>query len=358
MPQLSVVVNKIKFIIKSEDDKLIKEQLKLLYMNITPSNQIVEDTIVINYNKDRSTFENIKKSFLSQNLEVIDTFKREQHYKGSIEGLPAFAKDKNEYYVLTSENLNEFWLVANPDVDTSVFPTRIITELLIRKREEKGAVLSHATGVTLEDSGLFLTSSAGGGKTTMMTKLLESGKDAGFLSNDRLFSYFQGSKPIMDYVPFQVNYEKETIYGSSVLPEYFKTNPLMQERLNKVGKAFINLTDMNRAYPRLKMKSSSDIDMIVIPQISLDNVDGSEFYVETVRRRKLREILEENTFTPYDAESPRKPWLYPRQKSEEELKMQASDFVDKLVDVPAYKVKFEPQAKGEKIAKKVLEMEN
>lgn len=358
MPQLSVIVNKIKFVIKSDDGNLIKEQLKLLYNNITPSNQTVEDTIIINYNKDKATFEKVKKILSTQNLESIDTFKREKHYKGFVDGLPAFKKDNSEYYVLTSAKLNEFWLIANPDVDTSVFPTRLITEILIRKMEEKGAVLSHATGVTLEDIGLFLTSSAGGGKTTMMTKIIESGKDVGFLSNDRLFSYFKGSKAIMDYVPFQVNYEKETIYGSSVLPEYFKNSPIStQERLDKIGKASINLTDMTKAYPFLKMKSFADIDKIIIPQINLDNNKGYEFCVETIRRKKLREILQENTFTPYDAESPRQPWLYPRQKSEKELKEQAADFVDKLVDVPAYKITYKPQAKSDEIAKAILNME-
>ena len=51
--------------------------------------------------------------------------------------------------------------------------------------------------------------------------------------------------------------------------------------------------------------------------------------------------MKETCFTPIDYESFRKPWIYPRKKSDFEIKKDASLTIEKIIcSTPIYTVKF------------------
>lgn len=354
MPQLVRTINHIRFVIVSDDQSLIDEQERLLSKNVFSLQQDADEEICLHYVKNQRLFDDIQKCLSSQKLQPIETFKNEQHFKGTYQNLPAYKKDKNEYCVVVKNN--EFWFVANPEVDTSIFIPRLITELLLRKMEDKGSVLSHTTGVQLENKGLFLTNNSGGGKTTLMTKIFDGGKNIGVLSNDRVFSCFKdGIIPTMEYVPFEVHFEIETIYSSPNLLQYFsKTNQL--EKVQQRGKGQVALCDMDKVYPKLKRKTTSKIDCVLIPKIDLSDLEGKKFRIEEANKEYVQQVLAKNTFTPHDLESPRNPWLCPRVKSEEELVEQAKSFVRKMTIVPAYIIEFQPKASNEEICEGITKL--
>ena len=78
-------------------------------------------------------------------------------------------------------------IVKNPEMDTHEFPFRIVREVLVRKMEDKGYIFTHATGFNVGGRGYCVIASSGGGKTTLMTKMLENSKNSKVLSNDRIF---------------------------------------------------------------------------------------------------------------------------------------------------------------------------
>ncbi len=354
MPQLEMVINHIKFVIESNDQSLIEEQRVLLSKNIFSFQQDVKEEVCLHYIKDQRAYDDVLNTLMAQKLQAINTFKSEQHFKGTYKGLPAFRKDNNEYCVISDHN--EFWFVANPKIDTSIFIPRLITELMLRKMEDRGAVLSHTTGIQFEDRGLFLTSNAGGGKTTLMTKIFDAGQEIGLLSNDRVFSHFErNAVPMMEYVPFQVRFDINTIYSNPNLVRFF-TQTRQMDRVQQRGKGEVSLRDMTAIYPKLKISSASKIDYILIPQINLSDLEGRRFVIQPASPELVKQVLTKNTFTPYDAESPRQPWLYPRVKSEQELAEQSRLFVQKMTVVPAYTVAYQPKASSKEICQEIARL--
>lgn len=340
-------INHIKFVIESKDQSLIDEQKKLLSENILSLHQNIKEELCLHYIKDQQIYDDVLTVLTKQKLQAINTFKKEQHFKGLYKSLPAFKKDNNEYCVISSKN--EFWFIGNPKIDTSIFIPRLITELLLRKMEDRGAVLSHATGIELQGKGLFLTSNPGGGKTTLMTKIFDSGKDVSLLSNDRVFSHFENNiVPIMEYVPFQVRFEINTIFSSPFLKKYFTVNNEIHN-IQQRKKGEVSLRNISAIFPRLKIKDSSKINFILIPQINLTDLEGKNFKIEIANLEKVERVLTKNTFTPYDLESPRQPWLCPRNKSENELIEQSRLFVEKLSSIPAYTITYQPNASNNEI---------
>lgn len=361
MNKLTIIINGIRFLLIVDNKKLFMEQEKVLSQYVLPSAEPTSETITIYYTKNSDLFNSTDISLTKQELETLDTYKNEKHFKGTYQKYTAFQKDNKEYYVLSSpKSLNEFTLIGNPHIDTSIFPIRLMREILIRKMEEKGIIFSHATGVTVNNEGMLLINNSGGGKTTLMTKFFESNENVGLLSNDRVFATANENTYSMNYFPFPILYSMGTVRGNENIKNYFIKTKQVEKATNGKStlktynkKIEIPLTDMKNIYPSISLLTKSKIGRVIIPKLQLSNKDKKFVCISKLEPSEAYDILSQNTFTPNDTEVQRKPWLYPRKLSNLELSNLANKTNKFLLKKSITLLEYGPDASSKEIISKL-----
>ncbi|MBN2866372.1 MAG: HprK-related kinase B [Thiotrichales bacterium] len=91
-------------------------------------------------------------------------------------------------------------------------PNQIINFMLtqfLNQQQRNGALLGHAAGLQVGDKGIAIAGLSGGGKSTLMLKLLEEGQH--FVSNDRILLSPQPEGILMQGIPKQPRINPGTI---------------------------------------------------------------------------------------------------------------------------------------------------
>lgn len=355
----SFIINDVKFNMITSDDRLYEEQRIEADKFVVRDELRYSDEVNIKYTKDRKFFNRLVEEFRkSSDIEKIDTFKGECHYKFNNGKVDVFAKDNGEYFAFII-NDTDIVIVGNPDVDTHEFPFRVVREVLVRKMEDQQYVFTHATGIKVNGKGYCIIANSGGGKTTLMSKMLEKTRDSKVLSNDRLFIKNVNGKLVMRAFPIPIVYAMGTVKGSPKLSERFRgyrlTNRkwgLELDHIENGKKMEFNLTDIERVFD-CTLSTKEQIDVIIIPKINKDL--GENVEARLMSKYEAIGTLQNNSFTPYDTESERAPWIYERLTSLDMLEENKHSVIMQELKTPILYVEYGLDAKPEMVMKTIEE---
>lgn len=354
MKNLEFTIHGVKFTLASDSPELLAEQQRVLSSNIRLTTEPHIESVDVFYTKNKELFDSLASGF--QSHEAIDTFIKEQHYKGEYNGQPAFQKDKQEYFLVPNSQ-DGFTIVGNPQVDTSAFPIRLMRETLIHKMEERDRVLTHGNGIIVGNEGILITNQSGGGKTTLTTKMFESGEDIGFLSNDKLFCSENNGDPTMGYYPCEMVYAMGTVKGGKKIGEHFRKHKLVERGTKGVfdldtvspGKKLeLPTSELESIYPNVRLLKTFSVDRVIVPKINLA-AESDYVNISKISPGEAEEILADNTLTPVDEDQGRTPWVYPTRRSESDLYSLAGNINRAITQKPAVLVEYGLNADPEDI---------
>ncbi len=219
------------------------------------------------------------------------------------------------------------------------YPIRLVREAMLRTYEDAGGVILHAAGVDVGGAAVMICGPRGAGKTTATAALLRL-PDTALLSNDRLVAY-QGDHLVA--VPLPVPAARGTIQAFPELERLVRRPTASGVELDGMPADFGST--MQHAFTArqfaeafgARLTSRSALRLVVVPRLSDTG--------EPARARRLsvaeaRHIVAANCFTPRD-EFWVRPWLVPRQRTDEQLGNQASTAIEYLVaTVPCIEVSY------------------
>jgi hypothetical protein len=219
------------------------------------------------------------------------------------------------------------------------YPIRLIREAMLRSYEDAGGVIFHAAGVDVAGAGTMICGPRSAGKTTLTAALLRS-TGAALLSNDRLIVH-QGDHLVA--VPLPVPTAQGTIQAfpeleCSLSPALARSIELstMPAQFGSTVKHAFTARQFAQAF-RADLVSASVLRLVVVPKLTDTH--------EPARLRRLSSadagpIIAESCFTPRDGFWVR-PWLIPRQTSDELLRDQAQTAIEHITaTVPCVEVSF------------------
>ncbi len=359
----SFVINKVKFTIESYNENLYQEQKKEVNKFITRKESEHIDEVTISYTKERSLFELLKKEFeLSNDIKQLPTFKGEFHYSFNNGNSEVYLKDNGEYFAFRIHD-NKIIIVGNPDLDTHEFPFRIIREVLVRKMEDRGYAFTHATGFKVNGKGYCVIANSGGGKTTLMIKMLEHTSDSKLISNDRVFLKKENDVLKMCAFPIPIVFAMGTVKGSRKLTEKFTKDKLTEHyfgiSLDEVDfskKMEFNLTDIENVFD-CSLSKEETVNAIIIPKINHE-LKGDIVKAHLICPSDAEKTLRANCFTPIDSESEREPWIYQRLSSINQLQKVQENIIEAQKNVPIIYTEYSLDASPENMLKSLEETLN
>ena len=303
---------------------------------------ISEIDIYINSNG----YSEIEKNFIDAESVTVDTFEKEKKIKYSDSIYSTLDKRYFIEYV-NPESLHIYYDKDRIKLNDLIY---IIREIYVRLQENNYSLFMHGSTVSIDKNGILILGSSGSGKTSLMYKLLSEGNE--FVSNDRTFltiddylEYFP--IPIITSVGSLLNYDK--LRKHIILKSDYRKNIIHSGKTEaKFPITSLELSEL----PNLKMLGRVPLSAIIIPKINLD--DRSVFDIQKCTSFSQ---IKENCFTPTDSESLRKPWIYKRNASNQELDTYANERIEYLLDnYPIYLMKFSTDIEGEKIQEKILKL--
>lgn len=340
------------------DEKNYEMVIKKINESIIPFKKNTEKTIIIEYIVDSKRFYEML-NLINDSLGIFyDSFKNQKHKE---------VKLNNEYYYLvdTQEYIGNkiddehYKIIVKENTETSAnWIVRIIRELYLREKEDKGYFFMHGTALEVHNKGIMILGTSGSGKTTLAVKLLELNKIKGFLSNDRVFI----NKDLqMDYFPQAVTYAMGTVKNNNRLNQYFIDNKILEKRKKINYEEAENnidcntpLTDVAKVFDYTEMKARTKLDYIIYPRFDINTEKLEVLEMSEVEKGKLLEIT---NFTPNDTESLRKPWIRKRKTNEKVILDCKSRLNEKIMkEVKIKKIKYGVNTKAEEILK-ILEEE-
>ena len=340
----SFIIDSVRFNIRTDDVRLAEEQRMDADRYVTRRESSFTDEVNISYTKDAEFFEELLRAFeISTDTETIPTFKGEKHYRFKNGTIDVYAKDNGEYFAFVI-NGKDVVIVGNPKADTHEFPFRIVREILVRKMEDQQYVFTHGTGFNVNGRGYCIVANSGGGKTTLMTKMLEHSTGSKIVSNDRVFIKNVDGQLTMKAFPIPIVYAMGTVKSSPRLAERFERYGLTNARwgidLNETQngqKLEFNLTDVEEVFD-CELSTSEKIDIMIIPKINREL--GDKVIAKPMDSREAKAVLEANSFTPVDTESERAQWIYQRESSLEQLEANKTAAISAELGVPILYVEY------------------
>ena len=101
----------------------------------------------------------------------------------------------------------------------------------------------------------------------------------------------------------------------------------------------IPLTDVPGFFDDTNYCETSNLDLIIFSKIDFDSPHC--FEARFLSNNEAIQLMTETCFTPIDRESLRSVWIYPRLKSDAELKVDADNLIKRIVmTVPVVYVRF------------------
>jgi len=335
------------------DEKNYDKVIKKINESIIPCERNIEKTITIEYIVDSERFSKMLNLINNSTGIFYDSFKNQKHKE---------VKLNNEYYYLvdTQEYIGNkiddehYKIIVKENTETSAnWIVRIIRELYLREKEDKGYFFMHGTALEIHNKGIMILGTSGSGKTTLAVKLLELDEIKKFLSNDRVFV---NEKLQMDYFPQAVTYAMGTVKNNKRLNQYFINNRILEKRKRISYEEAENnidcntpLTDVAKVFDYTEMKARTKLDYIIYPRFDI-NTEKLEILEMTDAEKE--ELLEITNFTPNDTESLRKIWIRKRKTKEKEILDYKKRLNKKIMkEVKIKKIKYGVNTKAEEILK-------
>ena len=148
-------------------------------------------------------------------------WQREPGKSGRKEAIYDFIDDTQQRLILKVKTGLIFWQNAQTPYafgNLEAHPNQIINFVLNQYMNHllnQAWLIGHCSGLQLQDRGIAIAGVSGGGKSTLMLKLLDQAQ--GFISNDRLFFKQQNQQIIMRGLPKQPRINPGTILNNPKL---------------------------------------------------------------------------------------------------------------------------------------------
>ncbi len=335
------------------DEKDYDKVVKKINESIIPYEKNAKKTITIEYIVDSELFIQMLDLINSNKGIVYDSFKNQKHKEVKINNEYYYLVDTQEYIGNKIDNEHYKIIVKENTESSANWIVRIIRELYLREKEDKGFFFMHGTALEIRNKGIMLLGTSGSGKTTLAVKLLELNEIKKFLSNDRAFV---NNKLQMDYFPQAVTYAIGTVKNNNRLNQYFIDNRIL-EKTKKINyeDATNNidcntpLTDVAKIFDYTEMRARTKLDYIIYPRFDLNAKKMEILEMTEFEKEKLLEIT---NFTPNDTESLRKPWIRKRKIKEKEILDYRNKLNKKIIkEVKIKKLKYGVNTKAEEILK-------
>lgn len=169
------------------DDKNYEKVIKKINESIITFEKNTEKTITIEYIVDSKKFFEML-NLINDSIGIVyDSFKNQKHKEVKLNNEYYYLVDTQEYIGNKIDEKN-YKIIVKENTETSAnWIVRIIRELYLREKEDKGYFFMHGTALEIHNKGIMILGTSGSGKTTLAVKLLELNEIKGFLSNDRVF---------------------------------------------------------------------------------------------------------------------------------------------------------------------------
>jgi hypothetical protein len=219
------------------------------------------------------------------------------------------------------------------------YPIRLIREAMLRTYEDVGGVVFHAAGVEVGGAAVMVCGPRGAGKTTTTAALLRL-PGAALLSNDRLVAY-QGDHVVA--VPLPVPTARGTIQAFPELERQVRRTSSNSSALDTMPADFGST--VKHAFTARQFAEAfgarliplSTLGLVVVPRLADTNEPAHARRLPTA---EARQIVAANCLTPRD-EFWVRPWLVPRQSTDDQLSRQASAAIEHIAaSVPCIEVSF------------------
>lgn len=321
--------------------------------SIIPYKSDCQKCIEIEYVVDKNIFQKLYNLIKNNEGIFYDSFKNQQHKEVKIESEYYYLVNTEDYICNKVDELHYKIIVKENSDNSANWIVRIIRELYLREKEDKGYAFMHGTGIEIDNKGLLLLGTSGSGKTTLAVKMMELHNKKRFLSNDRVFV---NKDMNMDYFPQAVTYAMGTVKNNKKLNKYFKDTRILEKKKKMVYEEAENdidcntpLTDVAQIFNDVYMTSRTKLNTIIYPRFDRD---FSSVEVMNMNEKEKKELIEITNFTPNDTESLRKPWIRQRKVDEEELLEIRRNFINTIINnVHIKKIKYGAETKPEEILK-------
>lgn len=259
-----------------------------------------------------------------------------------------FPEECNDYFILSHKGC--YYFVCKKNMNTYLL--RILREIYFRNSENLGDVAYHGGGFDINKNGVMVCGGKAKGKTTLILEQLKKGSN--YLANDRvIISRKPNGKYLINYLPLSMRIGIGTINRTPCLAEIINSYQWSRPQENKVinysygydqcvdefgnaAKLEITPKEIKNIF-NVSLVEAAPLNAIVFPDI-----DPSFKGMETLpcEPAKAAKIILEQCMTPVD-ENWITPWLFQRNKTNEELRKYAEKFTNNLVhDVKAYTIHF------------------
>lgn len=245
----------------------------------------------------------------------------------------------------------------------SRLPIRLVREIGLRWRQNRGGCFVHAAAVSLDDVGLMIMGASGAGKTTTLAHLLRL-PDARFVANDRGVLSTSFDTIIFDAWPLAVRVGLGTVNSFN---ELSKLDELRRAE-NRLAHDHIALESARSWGSRLKLEytplelchrfgrhaaMSCRLRAVVLPHL---NLSGSKMVLKRVcDPETITDILTEEITEPVDAEYGT-GWLGLRTISHEEAIDCKTIMIDQLLKLPVFELVGDPRVPAEDVFLELTEM--
>ena len=314
------------------DEKNYDVVKKKIDESIIPYDKNTFEKIEIEYIVDEKKFVTILNLIKNEEGIIYDSFKKQKHKEVKIDNEYYYLVDTQEYIGNKIDDKHYRIIVRNNNENSANWIVRIIRELYLREKEDKGYFFMHGTSLEIDNKGIMLLGTSGSGKTTLAVKLLELNRMKKFLSNDRIFI---DNDLKMDYFPQAVTYAMGTVKNNQKLDTYFKENRILEKRKNLIYEDAKNdidcntpLNDVKKIFNLTEMVARTKLNYIIYPRLDMEFNGIKVLEMPTLEKKELLEIT---NFTPNDTESLRKLWIRKRQIGENEILINKRKLINKIM---------------------------
>ncbi len=211
---------------------------------------------------------------------------------------------------------------------------RVLREILYRSWENRGGIALHAAALQWQEQGVLLVGPHGAGKTTLLLDLLREPQTA-YIGNDHVFIACppdgQGPPRILGGLPLVIRCGQEMLAARPYLQSFVSAEH-SEEKREVTPRALMQALGC-------RFQGQAPLHALLFPVFSpqTHGVDLTDTSPE-----QARVLLQQEAYTPTD-EQWRRPWILPRDQTEEMLARQGKALINHLVQIrPLLQVRFGP----------------